>query len=221
MNELKQVDYQAARREWMERYGSYIASAKNWRLMAFASVGIAALFSVGMIYEADRVHVVPYVVETDHLGDTVRMGQAIAAGAMDKPVITHLLANWIVKTHERITDPQAEKITVMDTYKYVDQHMTLALDRYYKRHSPYNGMQNGPRTITIASDMPLGTPTAAGGTYQIKWTENQYSLKGRLVNEQHWQAIVQYAVLPVKTTAQAVNNPFGLYITSFQWQQTL
>ena len=88
-------------------------------------------------------------------------------------------------------------------------------------HSPYNGMQNGPRTITIMSDMPMGTPTKTGGTYQIKWTENQYSLKGRLVDEQHWQAIVQYAILPVTTVAQAEANPFGLYITSFQWQQTL
>lgn len=221
MSELKQVDYQAARREWMERYGSYIASAKNWRMAAMASLGISALFAVGMIYEADRVHVVPYVVEVNRLGDSVHMGQAIAAGALEKPVVTHLLANWIVRTHERITDPQAEKMTVLDTYKYVDQHMTLALDRYYKRHSPYGGMQNGPRTVTIASDMPMGTPTASGGTYQIKWTEKQYSLKGRLAGEQRWQAIVQYAVLPVKTAAQAEANPFGLYITSFQWQQTL
>ncbi|MBU2822367.1 type IV secretion system protein, partial [Acidithiobacillus caldus] len=30
-------DYLAARREWLERYGDYIAQAKNWRMMAFGA----------------------------------------------------------------------------------------------------------------------------------------------------------------------------------------
>ncbi|MHB1750751.1 MAG: VirB8/TrbF family protein, partial [Acidithiobacillus sp.] len=56
------IRYLAARREWLEREGDNIARAKNWRMMAFAAIGIAACFGAGMIYEADRVHVVPYVV---------------------------------------------------------------------------------------------------------------------------------------------------------------
>ena len=32
--------YLDARREWNERYGSYISRAKNWRLMAFGVLGV-------------------------------------------------------------------------------------------------------------------------------------------------------------------------------------
>ena len=35
--------YVDARQEWMERYGSYIAQARTWRLMAFASTLSAAI----------------------------------------------------------------------------------------------------------------------------------------------------------------------------------
>ena len=33
--------YMAARAEWNERYGSYIAQAHAWRLTALASLGVA------------------------------------------------------------------------------------------------------------------------------------------------------------------------------------
>ena len=40
--------YMAARAEWNERYGSYIAQAHAWRLTALASLGVAFVAVTGV-----------------------------------------------------------------------------------------------------------------------------------------------------------------------------
>ena len=98
-------DYLAARQEWLERYGSYIAQARNWRIAALSAIGIAALFGAGMVYEADRVHVVPYVVEVDKLGKAVELAQAVRAGSFAQPVVQHIVSRFAWLAFTRSTTP--------------------------------------------------------------------------------------------------------------------
>lgn len=221
--ETPSTDYIAARQEWLERYGSYIASARNWRLAAFFSIAVAALGVGGAVYEGGRTHIVPYVVETDHLGQSVRLGQAIAAGAFEQPIITHVLANWITDARTRTSDDFAEHAMVYKAYDYVDQDAQLALGDYFKKHDAFSGATNGPVTVTIESALPDGKLRKDGGTYQISWTETQHDTENDSTSVQHWKSIVSYSILPSKdeTAERLVKNPFGIYITSFQWQKTL
>jgi type IV secretion system protein VirB5 len=214
-------DYMAAKAEWMERYGSYIAQARNWRAACFGAIVVAAIGVAGAAYEGGRTHIVPYVVEVDHLGQTVRLAQAVRSGSLNQPVVRHVLTAWVSKVRSRLTDPLAQRDYIESAYKYVDQNAEIALSRYYKRHKPFSGRDNGNRSVTITSAIPLGTPTAKGGSYQIDWTEKQYNLHGRIVGVQNWQGVITYANLPVKSAKQAIGNPFGIYITSFSWNKTL
>ena len=40
------------RREWNERYGDYIAQANNWRLIAIAALGVAAVAVAGNVWQS-------------------------------------------------------------------------------------------------------------------------------------------------------------------------
>ena len=216
--------YLAARREWLERYGDYIAQAKNWRLAALASIGIAALFGAGMVYEADRVHVVPYVVEVNRLGQTVHLAQEVAAGTYQTPIVRHVLTHWVRLVRERLPAEAAEKQTYQSAYAYVTGQAKGALTAYYQRHNPYNAFVNktGGRTVTITSALPLGAPSAKGGTFQVDWTETQYAQDGTISGRTHWQGTITYAVVPPSSNPQTLSaNPFGIYITSFDWNQTV
>jgi type IV secretion system protein VirB5 len=221
-------DYLAARREWLERYGEYIAQAKNWRAMAFGSLLIAAMFGAGLVYEAQRVKVEPYVVAVDKLGESVRLAQAVQTGAAAQPVVTHVIAHWLVAVRERISDVRAERATVDEAYKYVTQDSAAALNAYFAANNPFEAVNNvnlGSRTVQIQSALPLGNPTPKGGSYQVNWTETDYTPQGAILKEQRWTGIIQYALLSPKEagadTQQVLDNPFGVYITSFQWQKTL
>lgn len=221
-------DYPAARREWLERYGDYIAQAKNWRLMAFGSLAIAAMFGAGLVYEAQRVKVEPYVVAVDKLGESVRLAQAVQAGAAQQPVVTHVISSWLLGVRERISDTNAEKALVADSYNYTMQSSTQALNAYFSANSPYEadtaGSILGSRTVEIQSALPLGNPTSKGGTYQVTWVEKDFGKDGTLAMEQKWVGNIQYTLLPpdqAGSTQQMLSNPFGVYITSFQWQKSL
>lgn len=216
--------YLAARREWLERYGDYIAAARNWRMVAFGSLAIAGLFGAGMVYEADRVHVIPYVVETDHLGETVRLAQAVNAGTYQQPIVRHVLTHWLRLVRERLPVLPAEKQTYQASYRYISSSAKNALDTYFNRHNPYSDYVNkkGGRTVTITSALPLGAVTQKGGTFQIQWTETQYGKGGNIRDETHWEGDISYAVTKPSSNPNMLNgNPFGIYITTFNWNQTL
>jgi type IV secretion system protein VirB5 len=219
-------DYMSAKREWLERYGSYIAEARNWRLLAVGSLLVSAMFGAGLVYEAQRVKVVPFVVAMDKLGETVRLAQAVQAGATQQPIVTHLLTNWLVKVRERISDPKAADMLMKQTYQMATQDSSTALNAYYKDNSPFAAVGNvnlGSRTVQIESALPMGTPTATAGSYQITWTETDSSPQGIATGTQKWVGIVQYEALPTTndTTDQLLDNPFGIYVSSFQFQKSL
>lgn len=210
--------YLAARREWLERYGDYIAQAENWRMMAFASMAVAIVLGAGLVYEADRVHVVPYVVEVNKLGDTVRLAQEATAGTFETPIVTHILTHWIRLVRSRIPTLPAEKEQYNASYDYIASSAQSGLNSYFQRHNPYKDYSNklGGRTVRIVSALPLGTITRKAGTYQIQWTETQYAHDGAIQSRSHWEGTVSYVVSKPSNIAV---NPFGIYITNFNWNQ--
>ena len=212
--------YLAARREWLERYGDYIAQAKNWRLAALASIGISALFGAGMIYEADRVHVVPYVVQVNHLGQAVHLAQEVQAGTYDLPVVRHVIAHWVRDVRERLPVVAAEKQIYKSTYGLVGNKENERLTAYFEHHNPYSNFtkNEGGRTVDITSVLPLGTVTAKGGTMQVQWTETQYGSSGSIHWRRDYEGNVTYRVQPPSSNPAVLNaDPFGIFITSFTW----
>ena len=71
--------YLTARREWNERYGSYISQRDSWRLVALAAMGVAAIAVAGNVWQSSQSHVVPFVVEVNHLGDALPIKRADVA----------------------------------------------------------------------------------------------------------------------------------------------
>jgi type IV secretion system protein VirB5 len=212
--------YLTARHEWLERYGDYIAQAKNWRMVAMGAIGIAAMFGAGMVYEADRVHVVPYVVEVNHLGQAVHLAQEVQAGTMDLPVVRHVIAHWVRDVRERIPSVTAEKQVYKSTYAVVSSREGMRLTSYFEAHNPYSNYtkNEGGRTVTIQSILPIGTPTAKGGTMQVQWTEKQYGASGTLHWQKQYEGTVVYAITPPSTDPAVLQaDPFGIRIQSFQW----
>jgi len=214
--------YLAARREWMERYGDYVAQAKNWRMMAFGAIGIAAIFGAGMVYEADRMHVVPYVVEVDHLGKAVHLAQEVQAGTYDLPVVRHVIAHWVRDVRERLPVVAAEKQIYESTYDIVGNRESQQLTSYFQRHNPYSNFSKneGGRTVDITSVLPVGNPTAKGGTMQVQWTETQYGASGSIKYQKDYEGTVTYRIQPPSSNPKVLKvDPFGIFIVSFTWNQ--
>ena len=217
-------DYLAARQEWLERYGSYIKQARNWRITALSAIGIAALFGAGIVYEADRVHVVPYVVQVDKLGQSVELAQAVKAGAFAQPVVTHLLSRFVWLAFTRSPDVHVQKHFIDESYSYIDAKEKSPLDAFYSRHNPYSAYSNDTQgsTVTIQTAEPMGAITSKGGAYLIDFLVKKYGPHGNLDGAQPWQATISYATVPPSNNPEVLKgNPFGIYITHFAFSKQL
>src|SRR6201996_6661396 len=142
--------YMAARAEWNERYGSYIAQAHAWRLTAFASLGVAIIAVAGVVWIGAQNRVVPYVVQTDRLGDAVAISRADIAAPADPRLIRSPLARWGDDVRAVYVDVAAEKHVINDAYAMVDRNAAGAttLNDWFARNDPFKRAQD--ETVGIA-----------------------------------------------------------------------
>jgi type IV secretion system protein TrbF len=73
-----ETPFQKAAQVWDERIGSARIQARNWRLIAFANLFVAAGLAGGLIWQAARGTVTPWVVEIDRLGQAQAVSPAVA-----------------------------------------------------------------------------------------------------------------------------------------------
>ena len=78
--------YLNGRREWNERYGSYISSMKMWRWVALLSLVVAAIAVAGTVHLASQNKLIPYVVEIDKEGNILNVSEISIATDVDKRI---------------------------------------------------------------------------------------------------------------------------------------
>jgi type IV secretory pathway TrbF-like protein len=91
-----ETPYQKAAQAWDERIGAARIQARNWRLIAFGNLFLAAGLAGGLIWQAARGTVTPWVVEVDKLGQAQAVSPAIADYRPTDPQIA-----WGVRGHGR------------------------------------------------------------------------------------------------------------------------
>ena len=208
--------YLAARREWNERYGSYIAQASAWRLTALASLGVAFVAVVGIAWIGTQNRIVPYVVQTDKLGDGIAIRRADVAAPADPRLIRAQLARWVSDVRSVYVDVAAEKHIVTEAYAMVDRNAAAGptLNDWFSHNDPFKRAQDDAVSVAVQSVLPL-----AGNTWRVEWQEEIRTRQGSLESSQQWQATITISINPPTDDATILVNPTGLYVESFDWSQ--
>lgn len=206
--------YTDARREWNERYGSYIAHADNWRRMAFGSMGVAAVAVGACVWLAAQSNVAPYVVEVDKLGDAIAVGRADRAPPNDSRVIRQQLARWLVDVRTVSSDPEAVTRNVDEAYAMTDKNgpALQVLNDWYGTHEPYKRAATGAVVASVSY-----VRWRVGHTWLIGWREEERPTASPALPAQDWEAEVIVATNPPTTDAGIQANATGTFITSFNW----
>jgi type IV secretion system protein VirB5 len=208
--------YLAARREWNERYGSYIAQAHAWRLTALASLGVAFIAVAGIAWIGSRNRIVPYVVQTDKLGDAVAIRRADVTTPADPRLIRAQLARWVADVRSVYVDVAAQKHVITEAYAMVDRDAAAgpALNDWFSRNDPFRRARDDMVSVAVQSVLPL-----SGDTWRVEWREDQRSRQGAPESSLQWQATITISVTPPIDDATILINPTGLYVESFDWSQ--
>jgi type IV secretion system protein VirB5 len=208
--------YMAARREWNERYGSYIAQAHAWRLTALASLAVTFVAVAGVVWIGAQNRVVPYVVQTDKLGDALAISRADVAAPADPRLIRAGLARWISDVRTVYVDVAAERAVVNEAYAMVNRNGAAAqqLNDWFSRHDPFKRAQTEMIGVSVESVLPI-----SGNTWRVEWREDKRDRGGMGDPPAHWQATITISISPPANDAAILVNPVGLYVDSFDWEQ--
>ncbi len=204
----------AAKREWNERYGDYIAQAKNWRLAAIFSLLISVILAAGTIWQAGQSKLVPYVVEVDKLGASVAVGRADRVATPDQSIVRAQLASWISDARSVSSDPIAERATLTRVYSLIGTTAKPYLDDWYTAHSPFVTGQSHTVAVTIDAVLPQSATT-----YQVQWTEEQRDRDGSHPVTTHWETQLSVGFHPPTDETTILRNPMGIYVTQLSWTQ--
>lgn len=210
--------YLAARREWNERYGSYVQQAANWRLATFGALAVA-LVAVGWAgYRSSESRFIPYVVQVDKLGDAVAVGPVSTAPVRDNRVIVAQLARWVFDVRSVFHDARAENVLLADSYQSVapDSQALASINQWLRAHNPFKRGHDTTVSVSVHDVLPI-----SANVYRVTWTERVRGRNTGTVDVSHWSAIITIKIEPPSSAAAIMKNPMGVYITNFSWSRSV
>ena len=209
--------YITARQEWLERYGSYVARAAQWRLFAFICLGLTCFTLAGNIFQALQQKIVPYVVEVDKLGKSVAVGRAEVAGEIPRRVIQAELAACIVDWRTVTPDKELQQKMISRLSAFVVGAAKGTLKGWLEENNPYERAKDYLVSVNIKG-LPL--PVSAN-SWRVEWTETVRGHSGATQSVTGYEATLTIAISPPTTDMQIVSNPGGVLITSISFSKLL
>lgn len=210
--------YMSARREWNERYGSYIKQANNWRLAALGMAAVAVIAVSGLAVVASQHKVVPYIVETNTHGEAVSVRRANVAARPNTNQIKAALRQWIIGARTIYVDRRAQQVIVDGTYAMTlpESAAFQQLAMWHREQNPYQRSEREIVEITVNAVVPVSDET-----WQIEWTEVVRQRSGREVSNKQWQGTFTVTLAPPIDDQQIMVNPLGIYVRQFAWTTRL
>ncbi len=210
-----ETPYSRAGQVWDERLGSARVQAKNWRMMAFGCLALSAASSLGLIWQAGRSSITPYVVEVDKLGQVHAVGAAAEAYHPSDAQIAYHLAQFITNVRSLPLDPVVVRQDWLNAYDFTTDRGAAVLNESARANDPFGKI--GKETIAVEVTSVV---RASPGSFQVRWIERQYQ-EGALVSTDRWTAILAVVLQPPTTEERLRKNPLGIYVNGLNWSREL
>jgi len=210
-----ETPYQRAGQVWDERIGSARAQARNWRLMAFGTLGLSVGMSGALVWQSQQSRVTPYVVEVDRLGEARAVTEAEAAFRPTDPQIAWHLARFVEHTRSVSLDPVLMRHDWLSAYDFVTERGGRFLGEYARSADPFANI--GQRTVAV---QVTSVVRASDRSFQVKWSETAYE-RGSEAGSSRWTGIFSVAMRPPVSADTLRKNPLGIYVDAIDWSREL
>ena len=206
-----ETPYQRAAQVWDERMGLTLAHARNWRMMAFATLGIAAFLGAGWWVQASRATVTPYIVEIDALGQASRITAANGEYRPTEAQTGYFLADWIRLVRSKSIDPVVIRQNWLRAYDFATPRVAAFLNEHAAAHDPFANVGRDAVTVEV-----LNVVARSERTFDIQWREDQFA-NGQRAGSTRWRALVTITTQRPRNERELRANPLGLKIEAVSW----
>ncbi len=213
-----QNPYLNAREEWLERYGSYISRAVQWRVAAFLCLCITAISITGNVLQIRQTKIVPYIIQVDKLGAAAMPIRADQVNTTPQRLIQSEIASVISDWRTVTADVELQKKMIARLSYFTAGGARGALKQWYEGNNPYTIAKSGKLIHVDLKGLPLPVSTES---YRVEWRETVSSQTGVILEQQNFEAICTVQIKPPESDAVLMYNPGGIYITSLSATKTL
>ena len=144
-----ETPYQRAAQVWDDRIGSARVQARNWRLIAFGNLALAAGVAAALVWQSLSGTIVPWVVQVDRFGAAQAVAPAIADYRPTDPQIAWHLARFIEEVRSITADPVIIRQNWLQAYEFVTDKGALALNDYARANDPFGKVGR----VQVATDV--------------------------------------------------------------------
>jgi type IV secretion system protein VirB5 len=181
--------------------------------MAFGCLALSLGLSAGLVWQASRSRVTPYVVEVDRLGTVQAVGPAVTPYQPSDAQIAWYLARFITDVRSLSIDPVLVRRNWLEAYDLANNRAALFLNDFARINDPFKAI--GDRSVSVEVTSVV---RASDTSFQVKWTEQTYR-QGSLAATERWTAILVTTIEPPRTAETLRKNPLGLYVTGIAWSR--
>ena len=210
-----ETPYQKAAQVWDERIGSARVQARNWRLIAFGNLGLAAGLAAALVWQATRGTIVPWVVQVDKLGEAQVVAPANADYRPTDAQIAWYLAQFIEQVRSVGLDPIILRQNWLKAYDFVTDRGALALNDYARTNYPFARIGKVQVAVDVSSVI-----RASPDSFRIAWVERRYE-NDSLAATERWTAIVTIAIETPHDADRLRKNPLGVFVHAINWSKEL
>ncbi|CCD84685.1 conjugal transfer protein trbF [Bradyrhizobium sp. ORS 285] len=207
--------YQKAAQVWDERIGAARVQAKNWRLMAFGCLTLAAGFAGALIWQSTRGTVTPWVVEVGHLGEVQRVAPAVADYMPTDPQVAFHLARFVEDVRGLPADGIVLRQNWLRAYDFTTDRGAAALNDYARSNDPFTKLGKVQVSVEVSSVI-----RASPDSFRIAWIERRYE-NGASVATERWSAILTIVLAMPDDADRLRKNPLGVYVHAINWSKEL
>lgn len=218
-----ETPYTRAKKEWDNRFGSVVARAANWRLVAILSVTTSLILLILLIANMMTNKNKVLVAEVEHSGRIVNI---VPLQKQYQPSIAqeeYFVVHFIKLIRELPLDPVVAKNNWYTAYNFLTQRSTNQLNTFLKKNNPIKLL--GKQTITVAV---TDINQISNNTFQVDWNEtvtdadgqqNDKSTVNSTTINHKFSGIFTIALKQPISQQQILQNPLGIYIIDFNISQ--
>jgi len=210
-----ETPYQKAAQVWDERIGAARVQARNWRLIAFGNLFVAAGLAAGLVWQAARGTVTPWVVEVDKLGQAQAVSPAIADYRPTDPQIAWYLARFIENVRSLPADPVIVRQNWLSAYDFITDKGAVALNDYARASDPFAKVGKTQVAVDISSVI-----RASNDSFRVAWIERRYE-NASLAATERWTAILTVVFDAPHDAERLRKNPLGVFVHAINWSKEL
>ena len=212
---VPETPYQKAAQVWDDRIGSARVQARNWRLMAFGCLVLAAGLAGGLVWQAARGTITPWVVQVDRLGQAQAIAPADASYRPTDPQIACHLARVIEDVRGLPSDAVVLRQGWLRAYEFTTDRGAAALNDYARRAEPFARLGKMQISVEVSSVI-----RASPESFRVAWSERRYE-SGQLAATERWTAILTIVIETPRDADRLRKNPLGVFVNAINWSKEL